>query len=84
MICKSLGINYHSPHLEKSNFHQDAIMLNDLYLQLKQIVGEIIEIADKHSDEDVAKSLWRDVMLIEGVDHDLTNLAKLMDKEDKV
>lgn len=80
-ICQSLGIDYHSPYLEKINFHDDAIKLGELYYQLKQIVAEIVEIADKHGAEDLVRILWDDIRMIENVDHDLVKLAKLMSQE---
>jgi len=83
MICKSLGIDYHSKYLEKSNFHEDAVHLDSLYQQLKQIVAEIVEIADKHEMEDLAKVLWHDIKLIEDVDHDLVKIATLMNEKGK-
>lgn len=83
MICKSLKIKYHSKHLKKSNFHVDALKLRELYLQMKQITAEIIEIADKHGAEDLSTYLWKDVNLIENVDHDIAKLAKLMDERGK-
>lgn len=82
-ICKSMGIPYKSKHLHKSNFHVDAIKLNDLYCQMKQIVAEVVEIADKHGSEDLASALWRDINMIENVDHDLTKIAKIMDERGK-
>ena len=83
MVCKHLNIPYHSPYLEKSNFHEDALQLRELYLQLKQVVGSIVEIADKHGGEPVADELWRYVTLIEGVDHNIAYMAKAMDGGDK-
>jgi len=80
-ICKSLGIDYHSKHLKKSNFHEDAIHLNNLYQQLKQIAAEIVEVADKHGLENLAKILWRDIKIIEDVDHDLARIATLINKK---
>ena len=82
-ICKHLDIDYHSPHLEKTNFHEDAIKLNELYYQMKQMVAEMVEIADKHGAEKLAKILWHDIKLIEEVDHDLIKLAKVMNERNK-
>jgi len=83
MICKSLGINYHSPHLSKINFHADALRLNDLYYQLKQTVAKMVEIADKHGAEDLANILWNNIQLLEQVDHDLIKIAKIMNERGK-
>ena len=83
MICKSLGIDYHSKHLDKENAHVDAIHLNDLYCQLKQIAAEIVEVADKHGGDDFAEKLWKDISLIEHADHDIAKLAKLMNERGK-
>ena len=83
-ICKHLGINYHSPYLEKTNFKKDAIHLGELYYQLKQVVAQIIEIADKHGAEDLAKQLWKDISLLEIVDHDLIKIADIFkNRKDK-
>lgn len=81
MVCKSLNIPYHSPYLAKTNFHADALQLRELYLQLKQIVGSIIEIADKHGNEDLTKILWNDIKLLEHADHDLIKIANSLNKE---
>lgn len=75
-ICKSLGIPYHSKYLEKTNFHADAIRLNELYYQMKQTVAEMVEIADKHDADELSKLLWNDIRIIENVDHHIMRIAK--------
>ncbi len=82
-ICKHLGIKYKSKYFEKSNFHVDALRLLDLYDITKQIIGEMIEIANKHGAEDLSTMLWNDINLLENVDHDIIKIAKIMDKRGK-
>jgi len=82
-ICKKLGIKWKSSYLKKTNFHTDALKLNELYQQMRQIVAEIIEIADKHGAEDLSEMLWKDINAIENADHDIVKIAKLMDKRGK-
>lgn len=83
MICKKLGIKYHSKYLHKTNFHEDAIKLNDLYYQVKQIVAEMVEIADKHNSEDLADMIWHDIHMLEHADHDMTKIATIMEQRGK-
>lgn len=82
-VCKHLGIKWKSKYLTKSDFHKDALRLLDLYNIMKQVVGEMIEIADKHGAEDLSKMLWNDINLIENVDHDIVRIATIMDKRGK-
>jgi len=82
-ICKEMGINYKSPYLEKTNFHDDAMRLNELYYQIKQLVGEIVEIADKHGATELSALLWNDIKLLENVDHDLIKIATKLNNKDK-
>ena len=81
MVCKSLNIPYHSPHLVKTNFHEDALRLRELHLQLRQIIASIVEIADKHSGEHYADELWKYIRLIDNIEHHLGYMANDMDKE---
>ena len=83
MACKHLKIKYKSKHFEKSNFHVDALRLLDLYDITKQVIGEMIEIANKHGVEDLSAMLWNDINLLENVDHDIFKIAKLMNKRGK-
>lgn len=83
MICKHLGIKYKSKHLDESNFHADALRLLELYDIMKQVVAEMIEIADKHGAEDLSTMLWKDISLLENVDNDIIKIAKIMDKRGK-
>ena len=83
MICKELGIEYHSKHLDTKDFHRDAIKLQELFWKIKQLAAEVVEIADKHGDEDLAGFLWKDIQLLEHADHDINKLAKLMEERGK-
>ncbi len=81
-ICKELGIDYSScnPHLV--TLYEDAQKLGKMYLQLKEMVGIIQEIEDRHDLNGLRAKFDIVIKHLDETDHDLINLARqLKDKE---
>ena len=75
-VCKKLGIDYKSVNPNYINFSNDAQLLAQLYKDLQQIAGKLVEISDRHDIPELKEMIKFDIDQIESVDHDLIRLAK--------
>jgi hypothetical protein len=80
--CKKEGIIYCSINPAYNNFQEDAVRLGELYLQLKEIAGELQEIGERHNVEEL-KTLSHDIIKLEIVEHDIIRVANIIKKENK-
>lgn len=73
MVCDKLKINYKSPnHGKLLERQKDAEKLADIYLQLKTIEGDLIEIEEKYKNiNGISKMLKVDINKLDEIDHDL-------------
>ncbi|MFH0806088.1 MAG: hypothetical protein V1901_04385 [Patescibacteria group bacterium] len=74
-ICRKLGIDYNSPSIN-ANFINDAGRLGDIYIDLKSIAAEILEISERHNLEGLGQLLLDDIEILEKIDHDILKVAR--------
>jgi len=74
IACKKNGIYYKSKY--KVNIINDAIRLGELIMDLKEIAGEIEEIADRHEIEGLKGILYKEALRIDTIDHELIHLSQ--------
>ena len=79
-ICKKLGINYISKHVNYSNFKKDAIKLAEIYLKLKEIIADLVEIEEKYNINGLKQLLEDDIHKLDNIDHDLIKISKELRK----
>jgi len=81
-VCAKLGIDYCTinPHyLEMIN---DAKRLGEIFRDLKIIAGDLEAIAERHQIDGLRNLIYKNVLEIETIDHDIVKLARqLKDKE---
>mgnify|MGYP001320336006 CR=1 FL=1 len=81
--CKKQGINYKSINPNYVTFTSDAQLLVQLYKDLQQIAGKLVEISERHNIPALKEMLKFDIDQIEAVDHDLVRLASKIREEEK-
>jgi len=82
-VCKELGIPYCSGNPHSMSLYRDAQKLGKIYLQLKEMIGIIVEIEDRHEIGDLRDKFDAVVEHLEDTDHELIKLAhKLKEKND--
>ena len=80
-VCKQLGIDYHSINPQYVTLIEDATRLGAIYRQLKEIIGDLKEIEDRHQVNGLSKLLDDDILALDKIDHDIIRLAqKLRDQ----
>jgi hypothetical protein len=82
-VCKELGIPYCSinPHL--ITLDEDVRKMSSIYLQLKQIIGTLLEIEDRHDLQNLRKNMQKIIKELNEADHEVIKLARqLVEKED--
>ena len=72
-ICKQKGVEYHSPNCTK--IIGDACRLADIYIELKQIIGELKELEISYEIKGIGKLLEDDIEALDKIDHDIIKLA---------
>lgn len=72
--CKKFGIKYNS-NIINDKFISDAEKLGKIYLDLKIIAGDILEISERHNLEGLGELLQDDILALEKIDHDILKLA---------
>jgi len=81
--CKKCGIDYKSVNPNFINFTNDAQQLVQLYKDLQQIAGKLIEISERHNIPALKEMIKFDVDQINAIDHDLIRLANKIKEEEK-
>jgi L-2-hydroxyglutarate oxidase LhgO len=82
-VCKELGIPYCSinPHLV--TLDEDVRKMSSIYLQLKQIIGTLLEIEDRHDLQNLRRNMEKIIKELNEADHEVIKLARqLVEKED--
>jgi endo-1,4-beta-mannosidase len=80
-ICKELGIKYCSVNPHLVTLQEDALKLSKMYLQLKEMVGIIQEIEERHNLNGLKAKFDVVIKHLSESDHDLIKLAReLKDK----
>ena len=80
-ICKELGVEYNScnPHLV--TLQEDAIKMGKIYLQLKEIIGILSEIEDRHELNGLKEKFEIIIKELDEADHLLVRVAKELIKK---
>ena len=81
--CKKCGIKYKSCNPNFIYFTNDAQQLVQLYKDLQQIAGKLVEISERHSIPELKEMLKFDIDQIEAIDHDLIRLSVKIKEEEK-
>jgi|GEM_PF-4945654 len=79
--CKKEGINYCSIYLKNPELYEDAYKLKDIYLQLKEIAGDLEEISEKYNLENFNTLLVDDIKKLIEADHDIFKIMRKLIKE---
>ena len=68
--CKKLGIRYKSPYHDKIlDYQADADKLAEMYLQLKEIAGSLVELEGKYPK--LKRIIEIDIKQLDKIDHHL-------------
>ena len=81
--CKKCGIDYKSINPNFINFTNDAQQLVQLYKDLQQIAGKLVEISERHSIPALREMIKFDIDQINAIDHDLIRLSAKIKEEEK-
>lgn len=80
--CNKLGIEYKSANAQYMEFFKDAQRLGEIYLQLKEIIGDLMGVSERYGVSVIGTLLLDDINILEKIDHDVFKLArKLVDQE---
>jgi hypothetical protein len=75
-ICKEQGIDYCSTNPHYVTLKEDIIKMSKIYLQLKQTIGIIKEIEDRHQLNGLKEKFEEIINHLDSIDHDLIRLAR--------
>lgn len=80
-ICKEQGIEYNScnPHLV--TLQEDAIKMGKIYRNLKETIGILLEIEDRHELKDLRNKIDTIVKELDKADHLIIQVAKQLKVE---
>jgi L-2-hydroxyglutarate oxidase LhgO len=81
-VCKELGIPYCSinPHLV--TLDEDVRKMSKIYLQLKQIIGILTEIEDRHDLKDLREKMEKIIKELNEADDLVIRLARQLEEND--
>lgn len=80
-VCKKLGIDYKSPYI--TEYTKDAVRMSQIIRELKESLGDLQTIAEKHKIDGIGQMLLREISILDRCDHELIKLAhKIKEKED--
>jgi hypothetical protein len=83
-ICHREGIKYSSVNPEVYQLYKDARRLGEIFMQLKEINSDLLEISERHKLPDsVGQMLKDDISKLEQIDHDIVKLAHKIREEEK-
>ena len=80
--CKKMGIPYCSNNPQYSQFLIDAEKLRDIYIQLKCIVADLVEIEERHKIEGLSRLLVDDIKQLDVINHDVIKIATRLKSEE--
>ncbi len=79
--CKKEGIAYDSVYLKHPDSLDDIYLLRDIYLQLKEIAGDLQEVSEKYNLKELATLLKDDLDMIMKADHDILRVVQKLVKD---
>lgn len=74
-ICKKQGIGYSSVNQHYVSLKEDAMKMGKMYLQLKDMIGILKEIEDRHNLNGLRAKFESLIMELDGADHFLLKIA---------
>jgi len=74
--CIKEGIKYSSTNPAYTNLEEDAIRIREIYVLLKELESDLLEIADRHSLDNIGRFLKAEISLLDNIDHDLIKIAQ--------
>ena len=80
-VCKKLGIPYCSVNPHLVTLEEDVRKMSKIYLQLKEIMGILTEIEDRHDLQDLKESMKEIIKELDNADHLVIRLARQLGKE---
>ena len=80
-VCKKLGIPYCSVNPHLVTLEEDVKKMAKIYLQLKEIMGILSEIEDRHDLKDLKESMEEIIKELDDADHLVIRLARQLGKE---
>jgi len=80
-VCKELGIPYYSVNPYLVTLDEDVRKMSKIYLQLKQIIGILVEIEDRQDLGRLREKMEGIIQELNEADHLVIRLAR--DLEDK-
>ena len=80
-VCKKLGITYSSVNPHLVTLEEDVKKMSKIYLQLKEIMGILTEIEDRHDLQDLKESMGEIIRDLDDADHLVIRLARQLGKE---
>lgn len=83
-ICKELGIPYQSINPNYTAFVRDAIRLGEIYRDLKGMIGDLLEIEERHQVDGLGKLLQDDVEELNYHAHHIVRVAKAIQDGENV
>jgi len=81
-ICKELGIPYNSTNPHYVELAEDVEKMSIVYLQLKEMIGTIKEIEDRHNLKEVRKKFEIILKDLQIADHLIIKLARKLKEND--
>jgi L-2-hydroxyglutarate oxidase LhgO len=82
-VCKELGIPYCSVNPHLVTLDEDVKKMAKIYLQLKQIMGILIEIEDRHDLKDLKESMNKIIQELDDADHLVIRLARQLGEQNE-
>jgi len=77
-VCKEQGIDYCSTNPHMVSLYEDAKKMAKMYLQLKEIMGILVEIEDRHNLNGLRKKFESIIHELDVADHTLITVAREM------
>jgi hypothetical protein len=80
-VCKHLNIEYTSKNKTYLSIHEDVRKMSKIYLELKQIIGILVEIEDRQDLGRLREKMEGIIQELNEADHLVIRLAKELIKE---
>jgi len=80
-ICKEQGIEYCSTNPHYITLQEDAIKMGKIYRNLKETIGILLEIEDRHDLKDLRNKINVIVKELDKADHLIIQVAKKLKVE---
>lgn len=76
-LCRKHGIDYESKNPHYASISEDAMRLGEIYQELKIILGDLLEIEERHGlNSEAVIVLNKVISEIDDADHSIIKVAK--------